>query len=186
MKDSGRLVSFMPTRRSNLLCHCKIDTEAAAQIFLFYTERVHKRKVVEDRQTYNDRVLHLDRVNRKLKNAGFHFHHVVGIHGWSGGLSAVLQTKQRKVLLLLSVPGQPNITIMMARTGSVAGELVLIQGKTMVCERGKYTTAQRNFESGLFRYKEFLLKEKRAQGVDAVETELSKLSHKTSNPTWPS
>ena len=51
---------------------------------------------------------------------------------------------------------------------------------TMVGERKeslRYTTAQRNLESGLLRYRWSLLKEKKARGVEAVEMELSKLSH---------
>lgn len=43
------------------------------------------------------------------------------------------------------------------------------------------TAAQRMSESGLLRYKEVLLKEKKANGVEVAETELSKLSHKTSD-----
>ena len=33
-------VCFLPTRRSNVPSHCKLDTEALAQIFLSYSERV--------------------------------------------------------------------------------------------------------------------------------------------------
>ena len=62
----------------------------------------------------------------------------------------------------------------------------LDQGKrnivTMVCENNKrlrYTTAQRNFQSGLTRYREVLLKEKRSFGVEAAEPKLSKLFHRT-------
>ena len=192
MGDSGSLVCFMPTRRSNLPCHCKIDTEAAAQIFLSYSERVRERKAVEDRKAYNNvvwsKVLHLDRVNRKLRNAGFRFHHEISTDGVA--ISVLYSKEASRPAEESPLPKRPRTT----RSNNVKDEeggrkVGLDPGKkniiTMVCERNqklRYTTAQKNFESGLVRYRKTLLKEKRAVGVEAVETELSKFSHKTSNP----
>lgn len=194
MGDTGSLVCFMPTRRSNLPCHCKIDTEAAAQIFLSYSERVRERKAVEDRKTYNDvvwsKVLHLDRVNRKLRNAGFRFHHEISTDGVVVSLlysrEACRPAEEGPPPKRLRTTGYDDDDGKDEEGGRKIG---LDPGKrnivTMVCERNerlRYTTAQRNFESSLLRYRQSLLKEKRAQGVEAVETKLSKLSHKTSDP----
>lgn len=54
MGDVGNLVTFMPTRRSNVPCHCKLDTETIAQLFVSYSERVQQRKAAEDRIAYNN------------------------------------------------------------------------------------------------------------------------------------
>ena len=83
--DTGTLVTFMPTRRSNVPCHCKLDTETIAQLFVSYSERVQQRKAAEDRIVYNNwvwsKVLNLNRVNRKFRNAGFRFHHEITTDG---------------------------------------------------------------------------------------------------------
>ena len=48
-------VCFLPTRRSSSPSHYKLDTEALAQIFIPYSERIRDRKAVgEDRRAYND------------------------------------------------------------------------------------------------------------------------------------
>ena len=53
---------------------------------------------------------------------------------------------------------------------------------TMICEKGKklkYTAKQRNFESNLYRYRDMLKRGRTKGDVDALETDLSSLSHKT-------
>ena len=71
-------VCFLPTRRSNIPSHYKLDTEALAQIFLPYSERVKERKSVgENRRAYNDlawnRVLDREKVDGKLKRSGYRY-----------------------------------------------------------------------------------------------------------------
>ena len=47
--------------------------------------KVKKRKDLEDRKSFNNwvwsKVLHMDIVNRKLKNKGFTFHHEINTDG---------------------------------------------------------------------------------------------------------
>ena len=62
-------------------------------------------------------------------------------------------------------PGKNNIVMMVSETN----------------EKMRYTTAQRNFESGMLRYRKVLLKEKKKHGVEFAEKELSKLSYKTND-----
>lgn len=54
----------------------------------------------------------------------------------------------------------------------------------MVDENGislRYTSSQRNFKSGLSRYRKVLEREKERHGIAAMEAELSQHSHKTNN-----
>jgi hypothetical protein len=44
---------FLPTRRSNIPCHCKLDTEAVSQIFIPHKARKELRKAAGDRKNYN-------------------------------------------------------------------------------------------------------------------------------------
>lgn len=85
-------VSFLPTRRSNVPCHCKLDTEAVAQIFVPNKQRLEMRKVACDRKRkiYNTlvwkRILKMHIVDKKLRNSGFKFHHEMSTDGVSASL----------------------------------------------------------------------------------------------------
>ncbi len=72
-------------------CHSKFDTEAIAQLFVPHSQRKRERKEAgEDRKAYNEKVwtkiLRLEKVNAKMKNAGFSFH-----HRWSSSISLILE-----------------------------------------------------------------------------------------------
>ena len=54
VKDGTKRIYFLPTRRSNIPCHQKFDTEAMAQLFISYKERMENRKLALDREHYND------------------------------------------------------------------------------------------------------------------------------------
>lgn len=45
LAEPDRRVCFIPTRRSNIPCHTKIDTESMAQIFIPYSESVQERRL---------------------------------------------------------------------------------------------------------------------------------------------
>ena len=189
-------ICFLPTRRSNVPSHCQIDTEALAQIFIPHSERVMERKSAGDeRKAYNDfvwnRVFDRRKVDRKVKKSGFRFHHEVMTDGVAVTLlyskitssslgGAVPQSKKAKREEGAEKDvGKPSRA---RRVGLDPGKRNVV---TMVCEVGdklKYTTKQRNFESGLSRYNAVLLREKKKYGVEQAETELSSFSHKTSCP----
>ena len=78
--------SFLPFRRSSVPCHSKFDTEAIGQLFVPNSQRKRERKEAgEDRKAYNEKVwtkiLRLEKVNAKMKNAGFSFHHEITTDG---------------------------------------------------------------------------------------------------------
>ncbi len=67
-------------------CHSKFDTEAIAQLFVPHSQRKRERKEAgKDRKAYNEKVwtkiLRLEKVNAKMKNAGFSFHHEITTDG---------------------------------------------------------------------------------------------------------
>ena len=84
----GRRLFFMPTRRSNIPCHCKFDTEAMSQIVLSNKERVEARKHLEDRLDYNtwvwDKVVDVSRLTKRLK--GWRFHHEITTDGMAASV----------------------------------------------------------------------------------------------------
>ncbi len=49
-------ICFLPTRRSNVPCYCKLDTEDVAQLFILYSERLEMRKSLVDRSAFNEQV----------------------------------------------------------------------------------------------------------------------------------
>lgn len=47
-------VCFMPTRRSNIPCNIKFDTECISQIFLPHSKCLTARRTSPSREVYND------------------------------------------------------------------------------------------------------------------------------------
>ncbi len=84
---------FLPSRRSWVPCHCKVDTEGALEMFTPYSERVKLRKSFgkEDRKAFNDAVWEeiLDSKKVAKKSKSFKFHHEIS----TDGVSALFETK---------------------------------------------------------------------------------------------
>ena len=66
-------VCFLPTCKTNILCHCKIDTEAVALLLVSRKEKEELKKEAVERKTYNrpiwNKVLKMKVVQKKLKNS---------------------------------------------------------------------------------------------------------------------
>ena len=81
---------FMPTRRSCVPCHVKLDMECLGELLIPWKERTKQRKEASDREAYNNWVWNiiLDRrkVNRKLSRSGFRFHHEISTDGVSASI----------------------------------------------------------------------------------------------------
>ncbi len=173
---------FLPTRRSNVPCHCKLDTEAVAQLVIPYAERVELRKSTSDRRNYNDlvwsRVLRMELLNKKLGRSGYSFHHEISTD-WVA--VSVLYSKMASPCNKIVRDGSNGV---LERDEVYPSRSVgLDPGKkniaTLVDEDGKilrYTTPQRNFESKLTRFKAVLSKEKTRRGIERIESSLSTCS----------
>ncbi len=171
---------FCPLRTSSVPCHVKLDTEAAAHCFVPYKEVVKERKASPDMEAYNDWVwgfiLNRNKVDRKSRK--FRFHHEITTDGVAASL---LFSREVKVSEKAST---------CTNTGSVDNVATLEDPWDLTQESGtsaawgltlRYTTRQRNFESGLTRYRWVITKERRSGGIEALETDLSLQTCKTTN-----
>ena len=180
---SGYKMGFMPTRRGNVPCCSKFDTEAAAQLFVPYKERVKARELAMDRKDFNDwvwsKVVNVDRLVRRFK--GFRFHHELTTDGVSASvlLSRPEEKKEHSKHLECKGGEQP---LSMA-VGLDPGRKNLIMSTDVNGVSLRYTSQQRIFESKMKRYREVLNLEKGRHGISEVEAELSKHNHRTVDPS---
>lgn len=193
MPDSD--ICFAPLRRSCIPCHVKLDTEALAQIFVPYKKAVEARKAAgtSNRMNYNDWVWgHV--LNRRVvdgKSRKYRFHHEIMTDGVA--VSLLYAREEIQTVPTLDAYGKNKVQKGQAAdeaTSSIppSQKVGLDPGKknvaTMIDSRGvslKYSARQRAFESKLCRYKRVLLKEKIAAGIETLETELSKFSHRSNH-----
>lgn len=180
-------ICFMPTRRSNIPCHCKLDTEALSQILIPSKERTEARRVIPERSKYNDwvwgKALDVSRLAKRL--AGFKFHHEITTDGVAVSVlfsrparMADGESRVKKRQRLAESQNMPNCS----RVGVDPGRKNLV---TLVDQDGRklrYTSKQRMFESGLARYREIMDREKRKASIHLKEAALSKLKHNTVDP----
>ena len=177
----------MPTRRANVPCHVKMDTECIAQLFLSGSDRSTARKNAASRTAYNNWVW--ERVLKrgvKFARGGFVFHHEITTDGVSVSMLYSRSTPspensqshrcsdekcsplQSGIFPSLEVgldPGKKNIVTMVDNRGVKLG----------------YSTRHRNFESRLTRYRRVLHREKERHGVFELERELSDHCHNTND-----
>ena len=178
---------FCPLRTSSIPSHIKLDTEAVAQCFLPYKAAMEARKSAPDREIYNDYVWNplLDRKKVDGKTRKFKFHHEITTDGVAASLLFSRDVSSQQ----LSFCKHQSSIVHEETANCYGGRCVgLDPGKrniaTLVDENGvsmRYTSKQRICESGLSRYKEVLLKERKAEGVEELETELSLHTHKTAD-----
>lgn len=187
-KEPGFKPSFMPTRRGNIPCHCKFDTESLSQILIPYKERVDARKLLVDRTLYNEWVwekfLDIRAVSKKLK--GYNFHHEITTDGISASILFSRptrfgrETKRRRGCK--SEAEEENCPLS-SQVGVDPGRRNIITAVDREGRKLRYTSSQRAFESKLLRYREVLEKEKEKNGIVQKEAELSRHCHKTVDPS---
>ena len=178
---------FMPTRRSNIPCYYKVDTESLCQMLVPYKQRIEARKKFNNRLEYNDwvwdKAINIDKLKKKFK--GFSFHHEVSTDGVAASVllsrparrSLVMESKRRRVCqeaegdeklprFMVGVdPGRKNVITAVDK-----------EGRTL-----RYTSSQRTFESGLTRYRKVIEREKNKKGISQIEAKLSRLCFRTVN-----
>ncbi len=162
---------FLPSRRSWVPCHCKVDTEGALEMFTPYSERVKLRKSFgkEDREAFNDAVWEeiLDSKKVAKKSKSFKFHHKIST---DGVCMSLLYSKPKPFSSRKTSSSSEEVSVLGKRKDPLvySGRHVgLDPGKknvvTTTDENGislKYSCRQKNFESGLLRYRHVLQREK--------------------------
>jgi len=158
---------FLPTRRTNIPCHFKLDTDAVAQLFIPYKQRVEMRTSFPDRKEFNNlvwkKVLKLELLNKKLRG-GWTFHHEMTTDGLA---VSILYSKT-------SIPCENNTS---EKDSNKSSDGTAYPSRNVGVDPGKknivtlvdgdgnflrYSSSQRLFESGLARYRAVMSKKSQA------------------------
>ena len=179
-------VCFLPTRRNNIPCHLKFDTEAIAQIMLSNKEKVKMRSEAVDRETFNDAVWRLaikkDLLEKKLERKAFRFHHEISTDGVSASSLFSKSSCVRKTGTHGSTVRHPGNSYPSRNVGVDPRKKNILTAVDTNRLTLKYTSCQRSFESCLTRFHAVLRKEKEKKKVLELECGLSSYTRKTNCP----
>jgi len=176
-----------------------MDTETVLEMFFPFKERVTWRKKFgpgeQDRKAFNtavwNRILRMQKVRSKSRS--YAFHHEITTDGVSVSLlyskPSSPKAKAKAKAKTEQVPETDDRDWEMQELSPASKDVGLDPGKrnilTMTDNEGisvRYTSCQKQFESGLVRYRHVLEKEKRKVGIIETESNLSCRLSRSNDP----